>query len=37
VGTVNGKEYKCGKATFYDENGKPVNQKETIGKKKTKK
>ena len=25
---ANGKEYKCGKATFFAENGKPVEQKE---------
>lgn len=28
IGTVDGKEYKCGKATFYNENGKTVNQEE---------
>ena len=28
LGMVDGKEYKCGKATFYDENGKPVEQEE---------
>jgi hypothetical protein len=33
---VDGKEYKCGKATFCDENGKPIEQKE-IMKKKSKK
>ena len=28
LGMANGKEYKCGKATFFAENGKPVEQKE---------
>lgn len=26
LGIANGKEYKCGKATFYNENGKSVEQ-----------
>ena len=29
LGTVDGKEYKCGKATFFAENGKPAEQEET--------
>ncbi len=29
LGIVNGKEYKCGKATFYVENGETVEQEET--------